>query len=47
MSVLFGIDVLRSQRLDLIAGRRVGLISNASGVTSDLTSTVDALLRAQ
>jgi uncharacterized protein YbbC (DUF1343 family) len=46
MSVLFGIDVLRSQRLDLIAGRRVGLISNASGVTSDLTSTVDALRRA-
>ena len=43
MSVFFGIDVLLDQRLDLIAGRRVGLISNASGVTRDLTSNVDAL----
>jgi uncharacterized protein YbbC (DUF1343 family) len=43
MSILFGIDVLLSQRLDLIAGRRVGLISNASGVTRDLASNVDAL----
>ncbi len=44
MAVLFGIDVLLSQRLDLIAGRRVGLISNASGVTSDLMNPVNALL---
>jgi uncharacterized protein YbbC (DUF1343 family) len=46
MSVLPGIDVLLRQRLDLIADRRVGLISNASGVTHDLTSNVDALRRA-
>jgi uncharacterized protein YbbC (DUF1343 family) len=46
MSVLCGIDVLLNQRLDLITGRQVGLISNASGVTRDLSSNVDALRRA-
>lgn len=51
MSVLPGIDVLLSRRfvgrqhLDLLAGRRVGLIGNASAVTHDLTSDVDALRR--
>ena len=45
MSVLPGIDILLSQRLDLIAGRQVGLISNASGVTHNLISDVDALRR--
>jgi uncharacterized protein YbbC (DUF1343 family) len=43
MSVLPGIDVLRRERVSLIAGRRAGLISNASGVTLDLVSDVDAL----
>lgn len=46
MPVLSGIDVLLGQRLDLIAGRRVGLISSASGVTRDLTNDVDALRQA-
>lgn len=41
-----GIDVLIDRRLDLIAGRRAALISNASAVTRDLTGTVDALRRA-
>jgi uncharacterized protein YbbC (DUF1343 family) len=45
MSVLCGIDVLLDQHLDLITGRQVGLISNASGVTRDLRSNVDALRR--
>jgi uncharacterized protein YbbC (DUF1343 family) len=44
--ILPGIDVLIQQRLDLIAGRRAALISNASAVTRDLTGTVDALWRA-
>jgi len=44
--VLPGIDVLLGDRPGLIADRRVGLISNASGVTHDLTSNVDALRRA-
>jgi uncharacterized protein YbbC (DUF1343 family) len=46
MPVLPGIDVLLNRRLDLIAGRRVGLVSNASGITHDLVSNVDALRRA-
>lgn len=43
MRVLPGIDVLLSQHLDLIAGRRFGLVSNASSVTRDLTPTAEAL----
>lgn len=46
MTVQLGIDMLLNERIGLIAGRRVGLISNASGVTRDLTSDVDALLHA-
>ncbi|MEA3336738.1 MAG: DUF1343 domain-containing protein, partial [Chloroflexota bacterium] len=45
MAVQFGIDLLLKERLDLITGSRVGLISNAMAVTGDLTGTVDALLR--
>ena len=45
MPVQFGIDVLIDQRLDLLRGRRSGLISNTSGVTGDLINDVDALLR--
>lgn len=45
MMVQFGIDVLLKERLDLIAGPRVGLISNAMAVTGDLTGTADALLK--
>jgi uncharacterized protein YbbC (DUF1343 family) len=43
MPVLAGIDVLLNQHLDLITDRQIGLISNASGVTRDLRSNVDAL----
>jgi uncharacterized protein YbbC (DUF1343 family) len=45
-AILPGIDVLIQQRLDLIAGRRAALVSNASAVTRDLTGTLDALRRA-
>ena len=44
MRVQFGIDVLIDQHLDLIRGRPAGLISNASGVTSELINDVHALL---
>lgn len=44
--ILPGIDVLIQQRLDFITGRRAALISNASAVTRDLISTLDALRRA-
>lgn len=43
MSVLLGIDVLLTDHLDLLRGRRVGVVSSASGVTQDLRRTVAAL----
>ena len=41
-----GLDVLLAEKLDLLRGRRVGLVTNPTGVTSDLESTVDVLHRA-
>ena len=41
-----GLEVLLEQKLDLVRGRRVGLVTNHSAVTSDLTHIVDALLGA-
>ena len=38
-----GIDVLLTKKLDLISGKKVGLITNQTGVTSDIRSTIDAL----
>ncbi len=45
-SVRPGISVLLEDRLDLLDGKRVGLLTNASGVLPDLASTVDALIAA-
>ena len=41
--VKLGIDVLLEKRIDLLAGRRVGLITNPSGVDGRLRSTADLL----
>jgi uncharacterized protein YbbC (DUF1343 family) len=38
-----GIDVLVEDHLDLIKGKRIGLITNPSAVGSDLRSTIDIL----
>jgi uncharacterized protein YbbC (DUF1343 family) len=38
-----GIEVLLAEQIDLIRGKRVGLITNPTGVTSQLVSTIDAL----
>lgn len=38
-----GIDVLLEKRLDLIKGKRIGLITNQTGITSTFKSTLDAL----
>lgn len=38
-----GIEVLLAERLDLIRGKLVGLITNPTGVTSQLVTTIDAL----
>ena len=44
--VLPGIDVLLQERLDLVAGKRVGLITNPTGLTSRLKANIDALREA-
>jgi len=43
--VTLGVDVLLSERIELVAGKRVGLLTNASGVDSELVPTVDRLAR--
>ncbi len=45
-SVLPGIDVLRERGFDILQGKRVGLITNPTGVDAHLTSTIDILLKA-
>jgi len=41
--IQLGVDVLLSEQLDLLQGKRVGLITNQTGLTSSRVSTVDAL----
>lgn len=43
--VQFGVDVLLRERADLLEGKRIGLVTNQTGVTSSLEWTVDALHR--
>lgn len=38
-----GIDVLIDKKLDLVRGKKVGLITNPTGITSQFKSTIDAL----
>lgn len=45
--VKLGIEVLVEDRLDLICGNKVGLITNPSAVTSDLRSSIDVLANTQ
>lgn len=40
-----GLEVLLDERLDLVAGKRVGLITNQAGVTRRLESAVDLLAK--
>ncbi len=42
-----GIEVLKEQDFDLLKGKRVGLITNPTGVDSRLNSTIDLLHRAK
>jgi uncharacterized protein YbbC (DUF1343 family) len=46
-SVLTGIDVLEQEDFASLRGRRIGLITNPTGVTHDLRSTVDVLHNAK
>ena len=41
--VKLGIEVLLEKRIDLVAGKRVGLITNDSAVDGDLVTTLDRL----
>ena len=42
-SIATGLDVFLSEQLELVSRRRVGLVTNPTGVTRDLRSNVDAL----
>jgi uncharacterized protein YbbC (DUF1343 family) len=41
-----GIEVLRDRGFDILVGKRVGLVTNPSGVDSGLKSTIDILYKA-
>ena len=41
--VTLGIDVLKQRDFDILKGKRVGLLTNATGVDSNLQSTIDVL----
>lgn len=45
--VLPGIDVLEQSGFAAVRGKRVGLVTNPTGLTADLRSTVDVLHRAE
>lgn len=44
--VLPGIDVLQRRQFSILQGNRVGLITNPTGITADLQSTIDVLASA-
>jgi uncharacterized protein YbbC (DUF1343 family) len=44
--VTLGVEVLLAERMDLVAGRKVGLVTHAAAVDGALVSTVDRLLGA-
>ena len=41
-----GIDVLREHNFDILQDKRVGLVTNPTGVTADLEQTIDVLAKA-
>ena len=41
-----GIEVLRERQFDVLKGKRVGLITNPTGITSDFEPTIDVLFKA-
>ncbi|MBS4034417.1 MAG: DUF1343 domain-containing protein [Ignavibacterium sp.] len=41
-----GIEALRDRNFDLLKGKKVGLVTNATGVDSELKSTIDILFEA-
>jgi uncharacterized protein YbbC (DUF1343 family) len=47
VKVTTGIEILRSNNFKLLQGKRVGLITNPTGVDSDLKPTIDILFEAK
>ncbi len=47
VNVLNGIDVLAARKFDVLQGKRVGLITNQTGRSSDGRSTIDVIKNAQ
>ena len=45
--IKLGIDVLRDNNFNILAGKRVGLITNPTGVDNKLKSTIDILYNAE
>lgn len=45
--VLNGIDVLREQNFSLLAGKRVGLITNHTGLAADGATTIDLIFQSK
>ncbi len=45
--VLAGVEVLRKNNFDILKGKRVGLITNPTGVDRNLVSTIDILSNAE
>jgi len=46
-TVKTGLDRLLDEKLDLIKGKRIGLVTNQTGITSDLRTNIDALTSAK
>lgn len=44
--VKLGIEVLRNRGFDILTGKRVALLTNPTGITSDFQSTIDVLFNA-
>jgi uncharacterized protein YbbC (DUF1343 family) len=47
LKVKTGIEVLRDRNFDILKGKRVGLVTNPTGVDSKLKSTIDILFEAK
>ena len=47
VNVLTGIDVLEANGFQQLKGKKVGLVTNPTGINKDLVSTVDVLFNAE
>ncbi len=45
MKTILGLDVIRRDNFEILKGKRVGLITNYSGVSSDLKINMELMLK--